>query len=202
MSRSPIELTELVCTRLSHDLIGSIGAVSGALELIEEENGQLDDDTKNILRTGTDTLKARQKFFRQAFGLDSKKMLIADTETLCREYLATVGSRANPISLELKGINSELSKIACLGVMIASEVYIKGGQITVSVDSNYVRIIAQSDYKLASGKLGAYQEIIKGKSNVENESQYVQLIYLKEMLGDNVPFTLNATETQMELIIG
>lgn len=30
------EISELVCTRISHDLIGNIGAVSNAVELLEE----------------------------------------------------------------------------------------------------------------------------------------------------------------------
>ena len=70
MELSKTEISELVCTRVSHDLIGSIGAISSALELIEEDGGQLEEDTKNILQTGANTLIARQKFFRVAVGLD------------------------------------------------------------------------------------------------------------------------------------
>ena len=83
MELSKTELSELICTRISHDLIGSIGAVSSALELIEEDSGQLDEDTKSILQTGTNTLISRKKFFRVAFGTDTKKMQIADLEKLC-----------------------------------------------------------------------------------------------------------------------
>ena len=46
------ELSELICTRISHDLIGSIGAVSSALELIEE-----DSNTANQIVADTRTNK-------------------------------------------------------------------------------------------------------------------------------------------------
>ena len=114
MELSKTELSELICTRISHDLIGSIGAVSSALELIEEDSGQLDEDTKSILQTGTNTLIARQKFFRVAFGTDTQKMPIADLEKLCSEYLTTIGSRANAVTLKLQRVSKELSKIVCV----------------------------------------------------------------------------------------
>ena len=49
MELSQTELSELICTRLSHDLIGSIGAVASALELMEEDGGTTDEDTKKIV---------------------------------------------------------------------------------------------------------------------------------------------------------
>ena len=33
----PCMITELVCTRLSHDLIGNIGAVANAVEILDED---------------------------------------------------------------------------------------------------------------------------------------------------------------------
>ena len=58
MELSQTELSELICTRLSHDLIGSIGAVASALELMEEDGGTPDEDTKKILHTGTEDRKS------------------------------------------------------------------------------------------------------------------------------------------------
>ena len=38
------EISDLVCTRISHDLIGKIGAVSYAVELLEEGDMDFMDD--------------------------------------------------------------------------------------------------------------------------------------------------------------
>ncbi len=202
MELSKTELTELVCTRVSHDLIGSIGAVSSALELIEEDGGQLEEDTKNILQTGANTLIARQKFFRVAFGLDSQKMQLSDLAVLCEEYLKTIGSKDNPIKLKLQKVSGELAKIVCVCVMIAAELYIKSGEISISVSADNMKVHAISDFKLAASKIAAYQKILVGEKIEDNVSQYAALYYLKALLGKNVLVTLTSAETEMELVVG
>ena len=44
MNKAPI--AELVCTRISHDLIGNIGAVANAVELLEEGDTDFLDEIK------------------------------------------------------------------------------------------------------------------------------------------------------------
>lgn len=202
MDLSTTELTELVCTRLSHDLIGSIGAISSSLELIEDENGQLDEDTKNILQTGADTLIARQKFFRIAFGTDTQKLPLPELEKLCNDYLKTIGSRANPIVLNLQRVSKELTKIVCICVMIAAELYIKGGEIVISASADNITVKAVSDFKLSASKISAYQKILNNENIEDNTSQFAQLYYLQALLGSDVPLRLSAAETEVELIIG
>ena len=202
MELTKTELTELVCTRVSHDLIGSIGAVASALELIEEDNNELNEDTKGILQTGTETLIARQKFFRVAFGTNNQKIPLNELENLCSEYLKTIGNKANPVTLKLQRVSPELAKIICVCVMVAAELYIKGGEITISVSADNMKIHAVSDFKLAASKITAYQKILAGEKIEENVSQYAQLFYLQALLGEDVPLRLQTQETEAELLIG
>ena len=60
-------VSELICTRISHDIIGNIGAVSNASELLEEGDIEFLDDIKSILKTSAFNLSSRMKFFRMAF---------------------------------------------------------------------------------------------------------------------------------------
>jgi hypothetical protein len=59
-------VSETILTRLSHDIVGNIGAVSNAVELLEEGDLDFIDDIKSILKTSSQTLANRMKFFRLA----------------------------------------------------------------------------------------------------------------------------------------
>lgn len=71
---SETELAELICTRISHDVIGNVGAVSNAVELLEEGDMDFLDDIRSILKVSSSVLSARLKFFRLAFGLSNANL--------------------------------------------------------------------------------------------------------------------------------
>ncbi|MBR1601356.1 MAG: hypothetical protein IJ677_07235 [Alphaproteobacteria bacterium] len=196
------ELAEMISTRISHDLIGNIGALSSALELIKENNNELDEDTRSIIDTAVGTLKARQTFFRIAFGLDTKNIETEELNNICRAYLETLGSRTYPITLQLSGISVSLAKFLCLSVMVGAEVCIRGGEINVAVNQNNMTICVTSDHSLSASKIDVYKNILHGVRPQDNISQYVQLIYLRELLGTDVSMKINSSDTSMELIIG
>ena len=202
MINNNTELAEMISTRISHDLIGNIGALSSALELMKENNDELDEGTRSIINTATNTLKARQTFFRIAFGLDTKNIETEELKNICQDYLSTFGSRAYPLSLELLGISSSLAKFVCLSVMIGAEVCIRGGNIKVSVNQNNMTISVKSEYNLSAPKIEVYKNILQDIRPQDNISQDVQLIYLRELLGQDVAMKINATDNSLELIIG
>lgn len=89
-------ISELVLTRVCHDIIGNIGAVSNAVELLEEGDTDFLEDIQSILKTSSGVLSARLKFFRLAFGLRNANL--ADKENVLktvRDYLLTIGSRSH-----------------------------------------------------------------------------------------------------------
>lgn len=196
------ELAEMISTRISHDLIGNIGALSSALELLRESNNELDEGTLGILNTASFTLKARQTFFRIAFGLDTKSIDAQELNKICQDYLATVGSRVSPITLELNSASPDLAKLFCLCVMIGAEVCVRGGNIAISVSKNNMIIDVKSNYPLSAPKIGVYQNLLQNIIPQDNVSQYVQLIYLRELLGNDVAMRLLIDENHMQLIIG
>ena len=112
-------VTELICTRISHDLIGNIGAVSNAVELLEEGDMDFLDDIRSILKTSSQVLSARLKFFRMAFGLvnanlEDKSLVVKTTE----DYLKTIGNQNFPIKLEAGDFSPASAKIFMICAMM------------------------------------------------------------------------------------
>lgn len=201
MSYSKTELAEIILTRTCHDLIGNIGTLKNVLEFIGDD-GVMDTETRGLLETASALLNARQKFFRVAFGMETHAQTTEELQDLCARYVDTVGTRGHPITLKFNGVSPKLSKIICLCVMTVSDVFIKGGEIAINVSKENISVQAATDFKFREMEINAYQTILNGEKPNDNISQYAQLIYLRELLGIDVPMRLQVNENKLALIIG
>lgn len=196
------ELSELICTRISHDLIGNIGAVANAVELMDEDPEAID-DAKSILSISSKVLTARLKFFRLAFGLNNTGVkTIAEITAPAEEYIATVGSRTAPIKLNFNISTPALYKIVMLGIMVMSDVFIRGGELSISETVNGLTFTADSQSALSTGKLAVMQKVLNAEIPAENPAQSAPLIYMMRLLNDTpVKITVSYTEKQAVLQI-
>ena len=62
-----LRLSQLVCSRLCHDLVGAAGAVNAGLEILAEMGG-LDDSAMALATNSGLEMTRRLAFFRVAFG--------------------------------------------------------------------------------------------------------------------------------------
>lgn len=180
---------ELICTRISHDIIGNIGAVANAVELLEEGDLDFLDDIKSILKVSSGVLSSRLKFFRMAFGLANANLEdLGAVETACKDYLDTLGNKNYPIELRFKLVDTCFSKPALLSVMIVADTIIKGGLVYVEQQGNKLFVASQSNGNVPAEKIAALQEAIRNDSP-DNTAQYAPVYYLKEIL-KTMPYNL------------
>lgn len=178
-----INLTELVCTRISHDLIGNIGAFANAVELLEDDDDDFIEDIKSTLKTSSEVLTARLKFFRIAFGMNNASLEnIEIVKQITSDYVKTLNLN-HPLNVEINIINSPFNRAVMLAVMCAAEVIIKGGTIKVGSTPSALIISAHSESSLAKSKIETMQTILNG-TIPENTSQYAPLFYLKKIIID------------------
>ena len=194
-------ITELVCTRISHDVIGNIGAVANAVELLEEGDMDFIDDIRSILKVSSKVLTSRLKFFRMAFGLSNSNLNdINIVEETAKAYLQTIGNASYPIMLDLELHTTIYTRVALLVVMILADVLIKGGRIEVrEVDSRLVAII-HSDFPASEEKIKNIKNILQGNA-FEKQAQYAPVVYLQNIL-NNVKKINMIEENTFGLIIG
>lgn len=78
----PLRVSELLCSRLCHDLISPTAAVSNGLELLEDESGGIDEGVMSLLSFSIKQAAGRLMFFRIAYGLGGENAdALSITET-------------------------------------------------------------------------------------------------------------------------
>ena len=176
------EIAELICTRISHDLIGNIGAVCNAVELMEDDPSDVE-DLKPLLKTSSDTLSARLKFFRLAFGLkNAAPKDDYEMKKIAGDYLKTLGSPKNPITAVWYVQNISLYKIIFLSLMALSDAFIRGGVIDVKESEDGLVCKACSEFDLAVPKLENMKRALSGNIPEDNPALYAPLVYLQSLI--------------------
>lgn len=132
-----IQLTAFMASRICHDLVGPIGAISNGLELLEEET---DEDTRayaqDVIVSSAQAAWTRLEFARLAFGASSGMGQAIDTgqaERIARGYVEEGRHRLAwnaPRDMQLDKTHARLLMIM---VAIALPALPVGGEVAVDV---------------------------------------------------------------------
>lgn len=94
MNDAHLELAQLLCTRLCHDLAGPVGAVAAGVELIGGDPAQADAETLELVGNSSAAASLKLKFMRAALGAG---VASGDPKSLLDGYLeATAGPGGKP----------------------------------------------------------------------------------------------------------
>lgn len=126
-------LSKVAVTRFSHDLAGVMSAVSNSLALLSELGGA-DAETMALATDSAESLLARLRFFRAAFGSDGPLTDVAVTRSLFENWLKSVENRATRFKCDWD-VDGELPlfwfRLILLAGLVAAESLTRGGTISV-----------------------------------------------------------------------
>ena len=82
-------VTELLVSRICHDLISPVGAISNGIELVQEMGEDAGEEAWTLMSDSTDRATSRLQCFRLAYGSAGSESLIglSDIEKVFREWL-------------------------------------------------------------------------------------------------------------------
>ncbi len=133
-----VDFASLLCSRLCHDLVGPVGAISNGVELLAEET---DDDMRDqCIQLVADSARQtanKLKFFRLAFGAAGGFGELVDPREACAALQGLFGE--GKIALEWMVGPAALPKTAVKVLlnlaMTAGDALLRGGTLRVAAES-------------------------------------------------------------------
>ena len=130
--------TQLLNSRLFHDLAGATGAIGAGIEFLGEAGSE--ENAITLLTQSADRLRRRLDFFRVAFGLGGSKQggqSVADVGALVTGWFADSGSKliwpSQALLSQIGNIDAAKLKILMILSMTAEECLPRGGEVLVQL---------------------------------------------------------------------
>lgn len=136
----PLNIMQVLCTRLCHDLAGPIGAVAAGVELVGGDPSQVDAETLGLIASSSSAASRKLKFLRLALG-SSGGGALQDFKTTVGGYFEAIAGPSGPAQITWP---NDLAPVATAAgghgtqilanlILAASEVVPRLRDVTVSV---------------------------------------------------------------------
>jgi len=134
-----LKVSQLLVSRVCHDLAGGIGALGTGAELLTEEQGVPDDTIVDLIALSAKQTKYRLQFLRMAFGLSGgqgspQTVMTHDLHQTFRDYVEGGRISVTWNSQDMK-IDIQEAKLVLNLCLIACEALPRGGVIDVNISS-------------------------------------------------------------------
>ncbi|MBK1664902.1 hypothetical protein CKO38_09230 [Rhodospirillum rubrum] len=147
-----LDLALMLCTRLCHDLAGSIGAVNTGAELLEEEGEAFDPETLALLADSARGAALRLKVLRMAMGLvRGRQPTLAEAAEGLGGLLAASGRRFALGDPAMGDPGAPTVQLLVNLAMVAADVWPKAAEITLGATEDGYGVWARG----AAGPPGA-----------------------------------------------
>ena len=131
------DLVALICSRLCHDLAGSIGAVNNGVELLAEEtDAAMREEAIGLIAQSAGDAARRLSFFRLALGASgnmSEPMAYAEFSRVARAYFDG-GKLSLLLPATTEPLPKPLGKALLLGLSLAAQALPRGGSLSLVKD--------------------------------------------------------------------
>ena len=168
-----IDFSALLCSRLCHDLVSPIGALSNGIEILTDEtDADMQEQVMDLLQKSAQQTTNKLQFFRLAFGAGggfSSQLDMREAEKALFAYFD--GSRVNLAwKVEAPHASKQLVKLLLNSAMVAGESMIRGGDLIVELaddgEARYrLSIVARATRFLMADSI---RDALTGKADEES----------------------------------
>jgi len=177
-----LDLAALLCSRVCHDVISPVGAITNGLELLEvEDDESMREMAMDLVKKSAKQASAKLQFCRIAFGAAGSAGSMIDMGEAGDVARAFVGEEKVKLDWQAPRENRPKTEVKLLlNMMLLGIAGIpRGGKVTVGVEGGGFVVRAEGDQARIPEKIA---EVINGASNgQELDARLVQPYYAKRL---------------------
>jgi histidine phosphotransferase ChpT len=157
LHHSTNKLAALIGSRICHDLISPIGAITNGLELMQMSGTALTPEMA-LITESVENANARIRFFRVAYGLASPNQIMGRTEIVSILKAVAHGARVSFHWGPLEDMPRQEVRLVFLALQCLETAMPYGGRITISHEDGLWAIAGTADKLRQTGPLWAALE--------------------------------------------
>ena len=190
----PLDVLELACSRICHDLVSPIGAINNGVELCQDVAGDTADEAMALIAESGQRAAARLQAFRLGFGAaGGQPGLGADSvQAAMQPYFAGGKVRLDwPDAVDGAGPPwpAGTGRLLLLAMLLAEEALIHGGRVAPAFDGLPDTIAVTADGRTAALS-AASQAALEGRLAVADLSAHTVVAYLAHRFATVAGITL------------
>lgn len=179
---TPLELSALLCSRVCHDVISPVGAITNGLEVLAEDDGEdMKDFAMELITKSATQASAKLQFARLAFGAAGSagaEIDLGDAQNVAVGYMA--GEKADLTwTAERVLMPKNLVKLLLNLLVVATGTVPRGGDIKLTVDGPANTPTFRLDCTGPNARIPAGVEDLIGGSTGEHaiDAHVIQPVY-------------------------
>lgn len=200
-----LELAALVSSRICHDVINPVSAISNGLEMLAEEPDEaMREAAMDLIRKSAAQASAKLQFARLAFGAAGSagaEIDLRDAEKVAREFLA--GSGKHQITWQGPAVTLPKNKVKLLLNLVALGVVAlpRGGVVNVEIDGTPPDVSFIVKAKGVSARLNdEVKGLLSGANGVAVDAHLVQPYYARRVAtAAGMTVTVEARDGEVDL---
>lgn len=200
-----LELAALVSSRICHDVINPVSAISNGLELLGEEPDQaMREAAMDLIRKSVAQASAKLQFARLAFGAAGSagaEIDLRDAEKVARDFLA--GSGKHQVSWQGPAVTLPKNKVKLLLNLVAlgAVALPRGGVVNVEIAGTPPDVSFIVKAKGDSARLNdQVTSLLSGANGVAVDAHLVQPYYARRVAtAAGMTVTVEAREGEVDL---
>ena len=202
MSEDPLEFAGLLCSRLCHDLMSPVGAITNGLELLASE----DDPAMRAqaLELVADSARAsidRLKYFRLAFGWGAGGDQLLDTAEL-KGVIAALAGANRRITLgwliEQPSMPRARARILLILAMVAIDALVRGGALQIAAEGHEIVVRAEGPRLVLDAQIRA---VLAGEGDRAAMSARNSAAWLARRLAETGHGTLGVADAEPGVLL-